>query len=110
MSKRDVGAPQRRYRVMYTLFMQGVIAVFLVILMVFSRGDLRTLLLLVATLVVPAGWAYAIWTAWTREEAARRERRFDAALAKKERARGTAIMGVSVLVWVALGVAIFVLT
>lgn len=109
-SKRDVAAPQRRFRAMYLLFMQGVIVVFLAILAWFSRGDTRALLLLVGTLVVPIGWSYAVWSAWQREEAARAERRFDAAFAKRERARGTAIMGVSMVAWVAILVAIYLLT
>lgn len=107
MSKRDLGASQRRFRAAYMLFMQGVIVVALAMLAWFGRGDTRSLLLFGATLVMPIGWGYAVWTAWQREEAARREGRFDLAFAKQERKRGTAIMGVTMALWVALLVAIF---
>ena len=90
------------------LFMQGVIAAFLLLLAWFSRDDLRSLVVMLGTLVVPAGWSYATWSAWKREESARREGRFDAAFGKKERARGAAVMGASVGAWILVVVLAFV--
>lgn len=110
ISKRDFGAPQRRYRVMYTLLMQGAMVVILLLLAWLSRDDRRMLLLDLVTLVVPLGWAYAVYTAWRRDEAARREKRFDAAFAAAERKRALSIMGVALAVWAALLAAVFVLT
>lgn len=107
MSKRDRGAPQRRFRVMYLLMLQGFIAVMLVVLAFFSANDRRMMLLNLVTLVVPLVWAYALWSAWRRDEAARAADTFDAAFAARERRRGAGLMGGAILVWVALALLVF---
>lgn len=102
ISKRDPGAPQRRYRVMYTLLMQAVVAVIVLILAWFSRDDARAMLRTLAALVVPLVWGPAIYVAWQREEKARRDGRWDAAMAKKEANRTMALLALSLVGAIAL--------
>ena len=94
---------------MYLILMQGVIAIVLAFLVWTSRADRQAMLVYACALLVPVGWAYATWSAWQRDEAARREGRFDRAFARKEQQRGYAIMAVSLVAAVALAMLVVVL-
>ncbi|HUR69549.1 MAG TPA: hypothetical protein VM370_09915 [Candidatus Thermoplasmatota archaeon] len=108
ISKRnDKGAGARRARVVQALVMQGGLAIILLGLAFFQRSDTRSMLLYLATLVVPIGWGYAFWSAFQREEAARGTGRWDKALAEAERKRTMGILGALVVVWVAAAVLLF---
>ena len=106
---KDRDAGPRRLRVMHSLIMQGVIAVVLLGMAWFSRGEPRWLTLYLATLIVPAGWAYTVWTALGREETARREGRWTKELAAREATRGRGMLGGLLLVWVVVALAIVLL-
>ena len=107
LKDRDAGA--RRLRVMHALIMQGVIAVVLLGMIWFSRDQPRWIALYVATLIVPAGWSFTLWTALSREESARREGRWTKEMAASEAKRGRAMLGGLFLAWVVIAIAIVLL-
>lgn len=84
---------------MSVLMMQGLVAVLLVGFSYLSRSDPQMMRIYLASLLIPAGWTYAIWTAFTRGEAARRADTWTKEWDAKERNRTYAIMGGVIVLW-----------
>lgn len=105
----DRDAGPRRFRVMQALLMQGAIALILLALVWFQRDDRRSVLLYLATLLIPVGWGYAFWSAWQRDEAARREGRATKDFLAAERKRTMSLLGGIMLAWFVLAFAIVLL-
>lgn len=110
MSKRDRGAAARRSRVLQALVMQAGLAAILVVMAALDWGNWLNVGLYLAALVVPVAWAYGIWSALQREEAARREGRWTAEVAAAERKRGTGILGGAMMLAVVLAFVVYFLT
>lgn len=104
--KRDREGPARRMRVVQALVTQAGIVAILLVLAFFQRADRQALVLYLATLIVPMGWAYAFWSAHQREETGRREGRWERGLAAREQKRTLGILGALVVVWVALAIVV----
>lgn len=104
--RRDLDAGPRRYSVVYTLVMQGTLVLLLIGLMWFQRDDRKAVLQSASFLVIPVAWAFAVWTAWRREEAARSEGAWGRERAQVEKKRTTGIMGGAVLAAVVLALAV----
>lgn len=107
--KPDPAAAMRRGRVMQLLVMQGVLATMLVVLAVLMRGTPRSSILLLWTLLVPAGFSYAYASAFTRHAKARKEGTWSKEWDKKETTRGYSILGIVFGVWIAGAFAILAL-
>lgn len=106
--KADRDAGPRRFRVMQALIMQGVIAIVLVGLMWFQRAQRGSVLLYLATLVIPIGWAYTFWSAWQRDEAARREGRASKEFLAAEAKRTKSFLGAIMLAWIVLAAIVLI--
>lgn len=91
---------------MSVLMMQGLVAVLLVGLAYLSRSDAQMARIYLASILIPVGWTGAIWTAFTRGEAARREGTWTKEWDAKERNRTYGIMGGVIAVWIAILAAI----
>ena len=99
---RDRDAGPRRFRVMQALIMQGVIAIVLLGLVWFQRANQASVLLYLATLVIPIGWGYTFWSAWQRDEAARRDGRATKEFLAAEAKRTKSWLGAIMLAWIVL--------
>ena len=107
--KPDPAGAMRRHRVMQLLMMQGVLAVMLVMLAVLMRGTPRSSILLLWTLLVPAGFAYTYGTAFARHEKARKEGTWSKEWDKRETTRGYSLLAGVFGLWIVGALAIFAL-
>lgn len=107
--KPDPSEAIRRVRVMQLLAMQGLLAALLLGLAFLTRDDPRTAVLLAWTLVVPAGFAYVYATAYQRHERVKKEGAWTKEWAKKQDARGYALLATVFAVWIAGALAILAL-
>lgn len=82
-----------------SLVTQAGIAVILLGLAWFSRGDPRSVWLYVATLVIPVGWSVVLWSALQREETARGAGSWNKEMAQRERKRSMGMLGALFLGW-----------
>lgn len=86
------------------------LAVLLLLLAMLTWRDRETSLLFLVTVVVPVGWGFTFWNAWRRDERARADGTWSPAFAQTEQKRAYGLMGLSLLAWAVLAVAVYALT
>lgn len=94
---------------MQTVMLQGIFALLLLAMAYLARAETRTSLLYAWAIVVPASFGYFFWRAFERTETARREGAWTPQMDQREAKRTFGALGVTVLVWVAGSMLLFLL-
>lgn len=107
--KLGVGRGARRARVMQLLFMQGMLALALLVFAFVSRHDRRLFAWSLWMLVVPAGIGSVYFHVYQRHEAASKAGTWSPEFSKNEDRRGYSLLGMVFLTWILGTLAIFFL-
>jgi len=109
ISKHDRNAHVRRASVVQALFMQGALAALLLVLAIVNWRNPKALLLFGVTLVIPLGWGWTFWQAYTRDAAARSEGRWTKETDQTERKRTFGRIAAIFVAWLLLAALILLL-